>query len=68
VSASGGPVSWSISEPASLVGELIVTPSSGTLAAGQSAQVTIAVRGLASLDATLTASPGGELVTVVIGV
>lgn len=67
LTASGGPVSWSIAEPASLIGELILSPSSGTLAAGQSAQVTITVNGLASLDTTLTASPGGEQVTVVIG-
>jgi RNA polymerase sigma factor (sigma-70 family) len=31
LTAEGGPVSWSVSEPASLLGELIVSPSSGTL-------------------------------------
>jgi RNA polymerase sigma factor (sigma-70 family) len=68
LTAEGGPVSWSISEPASLLGELIVSPSSGTLAAGQSATVSISVSGLASLDTTLTVNPGGHPVTVVLGV
>ena len=68
LTAEGGPVSWSVSSPASLLGELIVSPSSGTLAAGQSATVSISVSGLASLDTTLTVNPGGHPVTVVLGV
>jgi RNA polymerase sigma factor (sigma-70 family) len=68
LTAEGGPVSWSISEQASLLGELIVSPSSGTLAAGQSTTVSISVSGLASLDTTLTVNPGGQPVTVVLGV
>lgn len=68
LTAEGGPVSWSVSEPASLLGELIVSPSSGTLAAGHSATVSISVSGLASLDTTLTVNPGGHPVTVVLGV
>ena len=68
LTAEGGPVSWSVSEPASLLGELIVSPSSGTLAAGQSVTVSISVSGLASLDTTLTVNPGGHPVTVVLGV
>lgn len=68
LTAEGGPVSWSVSEPASLLGELIVSPSSGTLAAGQSTTVSISVSGLASLDTTLTVNPGGHPVTVVLGV
>ena len=32
LTASGGPVSWSISEPASLLGKLTVAPASGTWA------------------------------------
>jgi hypothetical protein len=68
LTAVGGPVSWSVSEPASLLGELIVSPSSGTLAAGQSTTVSISVSGLASLDTTLTVNPGGHPVTVVLGV
>jgi RNA polymerase sigma factor (sigma-70 family) len=67
LTAENGPVSWSISEPASLLGELNVSPSSGTLAAGQSVTVTISVSGLASLDTTLTVNPGGQAVTVLLG-
>jgi hypothetical protein len=68
LTARNGPVSWSIAEPASLVGKLIIAPSSGTLTAGQSAQVSISVTGLASLDTTVTVNPGGLRVTVVLGV
>jgi len=67
LTAENGPVTWSISEPASLLGALTVSPSSGTLTAGQSVQVTIAETGLASLDTTLTVNPGGQQVTVVLG-
>jgi RNA polymerase sigma factor (sigma-70 family) len=67
LTASGGPVSWSISEPASLLGELIVTPTSGTLSAGGSVTVAITVSGLASLDTQLTVQPGDHGVTVVLG-
>jgi hypothetical protein len=67
LTASGGPVSWSISEPASLLGQLIVTPASGTLNSGGSVTVAITVSGLASLDTQLTVQPGDHGVTVVLG-
>jgi RNA polymerase sigma factor (sigma-70 family) len=67
LTASGGPVSWSISEPSSLLGSLTVSPSSGTLAAGDSVTVHISVTGLASLDTTLTVNPGGQAVAVLLG-
>ena len=67
LTASGGPVSWSISMPASLLGELTVSPASGTLSSGGSATVTITVTGLASLDSSLTVQPGGQAVTVLLG-
>jgi RNA polymerase sigma factor (sigma-70 family) len=67
LTASGGPVSWSISEPSSLLGSLTVSPSSGTLAAGGSVTAQISVTGLASLDTTLTVNPGGQTVAVVLG-
>ena len=67
LTASGGPVSWSISEPASLLGELIVAPASGTLSAGSSVTVAVTVSGLVSLDTQLTVQPGGQAVTVVLG-
>jgi hypothetical protein len=67
LTANGGPVGWTITEPASLIGKLTVSPSSGTLGAGDSATVTITVTGLATLDARLTVNPGGQLVTVLLG-
>jgi hypothetical protein len=67
LTASGGPVSWSIAEPASLLGELTVSSASGTLSAGGSVTVTITVTGLASLDSQITVEPGGHVVTVLLG-
>jgi hypothetical protein len=67
LTASGGPVSWSISEPASLLGELIVSPLSGTLSAGGSVTVTITMAQLISLDTQLRVQPGGQVVTVLLG-
>ena len=67
LTASGGPVGWTISEPASLLGKLTVSPSSGTLDAGDSATVTFTVTGLVTLDAQLTAEPGDQQVTVLLG-
>jgi RNA polymerase sigma factor (sigma-70 family) len=68
LTASGGPVTWSISEPSSLIGKLTVAPSAGTLASGQSVTVTLSVSGLASVDSQLTVNPGGITVTVLLGV
>jgi hypothetical protein len=56
-----------ITEPASLIGKLTVSPASGTLNAGGSVTVTIAVTGLVTLDAQLTVNPGGQQVTVLLG-
>jgi RNA polymerase sigma factor (sigma-70 family) len=67
LTASGGPVGWTITEPASLIGRLTVSPASGTLSAGDSATVTITVNGLATLDTQLTVNPGGQQVTVLLG-
>jgi RNA polymerase sigma factor (sigma-70 family) len=67
LTANGGSVSWAISEPASLVGELLLSQTSGTLAAGQSATVQLTVSGLASLNTVLTINPGAQQVTVLLG-
>ena len=67
LTASGGPVTWSITESSSLIGKVHVSPSSGTLAAGQSVTVTLSVSGLASVDSQLVVNPGGIAVTVVAG-
>ena len=44
-----------------------VAPASGTLSAGSSVTVAITVSGLVSLDTQLTVQPGGQAVTVVLG-
>ena len=67
LTASGGPVSWSVSEPASLLGKLVVSPMSGTLSAGASVTVTITVTALLSLDTQLEVQPGRQPVTVLLG-
>ena len=67
LTANGGPVTWSIAEPTSLLGLLTVTPSSGTLAAGQSVTVTLNVSLLSALTTTLTVSPGDQIVNLLIG-
>ncbi len=67
LTANGGPVSWSIAQPTSLLGLLTVTPSSGTLAAGQSVTVHLSVSLLSALTTTLTVSPGNQIVTLLIG-
>jgi RNA polymerase sigma factor (sigma-70 family) len=65
LTAAGGPVTWSITEPSSLLGTLSVSSSSGTLASGQSTTVTLSASGLA-LDSTLTVNPGDQAVSVVL--
>ena len=66
LTANGGPVTWSISEPTSLLGLLTVTPSSGTLAAGQSVTVHLTVSLLTALTTTLTVTPGDQIVNLLI--
>ncbi|MGH3231623.1 MAG: hypothetical protein ACRDOA_24090, partial [Streptosporangiaceae bacterium] len=63
----GGPVNWSITESGSLAGRLTVSPSSGSLAAGQSATVALSVSGLALLDSQVNVSPGVHTAAVVFG-
>jgi len=67
LTASDGPVGWTITEPASLIGKLTVWPTSGILNAGDSATVAISVAGLATLDTQLIVNPGGQQVTVLLG-
>ena len=45
LTASGGPVSWSITESSGLIGKLSVAPASGRLLAGQSTTVSVNVSG-----------------------
>ncbi len=80
LTASGGPVSWSVTESSGLIGTLSVAPSSGRLQAGQSTTVSVNVSGgllgLAGprtgggvcVGCQLTVNPGGIVVSVVIEV
>jgi hypothetical protein len=67
VTVNGGPVMWSIPEPASLLGLLTVTQSSGTLAAGQSVTVHLSASLLSALTTTLTVAPRDQVVNLLIG-
>jgi len=69
LTASGGPVSWSVSVPAGTTKKdgVAVTPTSGTLEAGDTIVVTVTVDGPGKPTVHLTFSPGGEIVKVVVG-
>jgi hypothetical protein len=69
ITAEGGPVSdYSITVGPALAGKLTVSPSSGSLAAGASATVTVTSTSLIALDGQLTVNPGGHTVTVVLSI
>jgi RNA polymerase sigma factor (sigma-70 family) len=60
LTASGGPVSWSVTESSGLIGKLSVAPTSGRLQAGQSTTVSVSVSsGLLGLTGSrVQAGPG----------
>jgi hypothetical protein len=66
LTASGGAVNWSVSEPAGLEKKVVVAPMSGTLAAGQTAAISVTVPGPGKPRVHLRFSPSGAIVTVVI--
>jgi RNA polymerase sigma factor (sigma-70 family) len=68
LTANGGPVSWWISGSSSLLGQLNVSPSSGTIAAGPSHSVPVTLQtSLLSLDSQLTVvTTSGQQVTVTV--
>jgi RNA polymerase sigma factor (sigma-70 family) len=66
LTASGGSVTWSVSEPLGLENKVVVAPISGTLAAGETATVSVTVEGPGKPRVHLTFSPGDATVTVVI--
>ncbi len=66
LTASNGPVSWSVTESQGLIGGLTVSPSSGTLASGSSTTVTVTASDLLTVGGQLTVQPGGITVTVVL--
>ena len=64
LTAQGGPVSsYSISGGA---GQLTVSPSSGSIAAGGSVTITVTATSLIAIDTKLTINPGGQTVTVLL--
>jgi RNA polymerase sigma factor (sigma-70 family) len=67
LTASGGPVTWSVSEPPGLEKKVAVTPMSGTLAAGQTVTLSVTADGPGQPHVHLTFTPGGAVVTVVVG-
>jgi hypothetical protein len=67
LTASGGPVSWSVSEPPGLEKKVAVAPMSGTLAAGQTATLTVTASGPGQPHVHLKFTPGGTVVVVVVG-
>src|SRR6185312_8002108 len=66
LTASGGTVNWPVSEPAGLGKKVVVAPMSGTLAAGQTAAISVTVPGPGKPRVHLRFTPGGAIVTVVI--
>jgi RNA polymerase sigma factor (sigma-70 family) len=66
LTASGGSVNWSVSEPPGLEKKVVVAPMSGTLTAGESTTVSVTVAGSGKPRVHLTFSPSGATVTVVI--
>jgi hypothetical protein len=66
LTASGGTVNWSVSEPAGLGKKVVVAPMSGTLAAGQTIAISVTVPGPGKPRVHLRFTPGGAIVTVVI--
>ena len=68
LTARGGPVSYSITPGASLIGSMSVSPSSGTLASGASVTVTVTSTSLVALNGQLTVNPGGQTIAVVLSV
>ena len=68
ITAKGGPVSYSITAGSTLAGSIGVSPSSGTLASGASARITVTSNSLVGLDGQLTVNPGGHAITVVLTV
>ena len=67
LSASGGGVDWTIREPPGLTKKVVVSPMSGTLAAGTTTTVSVTVNGPGKPHVHLVVNPGGTTVTVVVG-
>jgi RNA polymerase sigma factor (sigma-70 family) len=69
LSAGSTPVThYTISIPSSLAGHLTASPATGSIPAHGSQRVTVTLKGLLSVDTTITVDPGGHPVTVLLGV
>jgi RNA polymerase sigma factor (sigma-70 family) len=66
ITAHGGAVSWSVAVPSSLIGSVTLSQSSGTVSPGSPVTVVVTTS-LASLDSQITVYPGGEQVTILLG-
>jgi RNA polymerase sigma factor (sigma-70 family) len=66
LTASGGPVDWTVREPPGLTKKVVVSPTSGTLAAGTATTISVTVDGPGKPHVHLVFSPGGTTVTVVV--
>lgn len=69
LTASGGPVDWSVSVPPGKTkkDDIVVTPTSGTLADGDTITVSVTVNSGTKPKVKLTFSPGGEIVKIAVG-
>jgi RNA polymerase sigma factor (sigma-70 family) len=69
LTASGGPVDWSVSVPPGKTKKdaVVITPTSGTLADGDTITVTVTAESATKPKVKLTFSPGGETVKVTVG-
>ena len=67
LTAHGGPVSsYAVTVGSTLVGQISVAPSSGSLAAGASVTITVTSTSPVALDGQLTVNPGGQTITVLV--
>jgi RNA polymerase sigma factor (sigma-70 family) len=68
LTASGGPVSWSVSVPPGQTKKdaVVIAPTSGTLADGDTITITVTVESATKPRVKLTFSPGGETVKIVV--
>jgi hypothetical protein len=63
LTARGAPVAYTITVPAPAAGNLTVTPSAGSLAAGQSVQIRVTASAMSS-SPPLVINPGGLTVNI----
>ncbi len=64
LTANGGPVSYTITVPAQYAAQLLVSPSSGSLASGATATISVTWQSSAALQTALSVGPVGQAVSV----